>query len=169
MLQLIQREAHALRGTGLRGSAVYLTQQLYKCAADLAKPSLKVLLGSLRRNLTAVNLPHILPSWRSRRESMALTRTLTGHKSSVSAVAVTPDGRRVLSASDDRTLTLWNLETGEELASIHLEGVMTCVAVVPPRAMDTNQPIDQFTIVAGDAAGNVYCLEVVEPRGEQRD
>ncbi|CAO3439675.1 High-affinity carbon uptake protein Hat/HatR [Azospirillum argentinense] len=46
----------------------------------------------------------------------ALLRTLTGHSLSVCAVAALPDGRHALSASTDRTLRLWNLDTGTELA-----------------------------------------------------
>nr|MDZ8234387.1 hypothetical protein [Nostoc sp. ChiQUE02] len=44
----------------------------------------------------------------------SLLLTLTGHNSWVTAIAVTPDGKRVISASDDKTLKLWNLETGED-------------------------------------------------------
>jgi WD40 repeat protein len=33
----------------------------------------------------------------------------------VSAVAVTPDGRRAVSGSHDHTLKVWDLETGQAL------------------------------------------------------
>jgi WD40 repeat protein len=59
-------------------------------------------------------------------------RTLEGHADWVSAVAVTPDGRRAVSASGDQTLRLWNLETGQTLRT--LEGhtdIVTAVAVTP--------------------------------------
>ena len=80
-------------------------------------------------------------------------RTLSGHESAVSAVAVTPDGRRAISASYDRTLKVWDLHSGSEVAAITLEGALWSVAVAP----------DGTTILAGDAAGNVYCLHYVEP------
>ena len=38
-------------------------------------------------------------------------RTLEGHTGWVDGVAVTPDGRRAVSACDDRTLKVWDLET----------------------------------------------------------
>ncbi|MFS0516487.1 WD40 repeat domain-containing protein, partial [Nostoc sp. UIC 10607] len=34
-------------------------------------------------------------------------RTFNGHSYSVTAVALTPDGKRVISASNDKTLKLW--------------------------------------------------------------
>jgi WD40 repeat protein len=42
-------------------------------------------------------------------------RTLEGHTGSVFSVAVTPDGRLALSGSDDRTLRLWDLESGKTI------------------------------------------------------
>ena len=45
------------------------------------------------------------------------------------AVAVTPDGQRALSASDDRSLRLWDLEDGAELAAFHADAAIQCRAV----------------------------------------
>jgi hypothetical protein len=45
--------------------------------------------------------------------STSLFRTLQGHTESVRAVAVTPDGRHVVSGSYDNTLRVWDLATGE--------------------------------------------------------
>jgi WD40 repeat protein len=46
-----------------------------------------------------------------------LLRTLFD-SSAVTAVAVTPDGRRAVSAADDRTLTVWEIESGRELQTL---------------------------------------------------
>jgi NACHT domain- and WD repeat-containing protein len=40
-------------------------------------------------------------------------KTLEGHTSWVKAVSMTPDGRRAVSGSDDHTVRVWDLETGE--------------------------------------------------------
>jgi WD40 repeat protein len=48
----------------------------------------------------------------------ALLRTLEGHLDYVNGVAVSTDGRRAVSASDDKTLKVWDLETGRELHTL---------------------------------------------------
>ena len=78
---------------------------------------------------------------------------MAANQGMVRALAVTPDGRRVVSGGDDRTLRLWELDTGCELAHIAFDAAITCVAVAPG-----NPPL----VVAGDAAGSVYCLEWIE-------
>ncbi|MGD2218153.1 MAG: WD40 repeat domain-containing protein, partial [Gemmatimonadales bacterium] len=52
------------------------------------------------------------------RESEALIRTLEGHTGSVNACAYSPDGARLVSASGDGTLKLWDAETGQEIHTL---------------------------------------------------
>ncbi len=54
--------------------------------------------------------------------------TLTGHGKGVRACAWSPDESRILSASDDGTLKLWNALTGEELGTLigHEAEVVDC-------------------------------------------
>ena len=82
----------------------------------------------------------------------ALIRTLAGHSGPVQAVAVTPDGRRAVSGSDDATLRLWDLESGRELACFTGDGPMPCCAIAP----------DGVRLVAGDALGRLHLLEFIE-------
>src|ERR1039457_4153402 len=61
-----------------------------------------------------------------------LLRTLEGHSGSVSDVALTPNGKWAVSASEDRTLKVWDLATGRALRT--LEGRsnrVSGVAVTP--------------------------------------
>ncbi len=45
-------------------------------------------------------------------------RTFRGHTSQVRSVAWSPDGKRILSGSNDNTLKVWDAETGQELLSL---------------------------------------------------
>ena len=42
-------------------------------------------------------------------------RTFVGHVDGINAAAFDSDGKRAVSASNDKTLKLWNVETGEEM------------------------------------------------------
>ncbi|MHC5832950.1 MAG: WD40 repeat domain-containing protein, partial [Nostoc sp.] len=42
---------------------------------------------------------------------------LEGHKDWVNRVVFSPDGKTLASASDDKTIKLWNLDTGKEITS----------------------------------------------------
>ncbi len=66
------------------------------------------------------------------------------------AVAITPDGRRVVSGSYDKTLKVWDLETGALICSFTCEGRVDCVAVAPHGR----------TFISGDAGGRVYFLRL---------
>ncbi len=48
-------------------------------------------------------------------ETGALLRTFRGHTDWVRSVAFSPDGKRVLTGSDDSTAKLWDAETGQEI------------------------------------------------------
>jgi WD40 repeat protein len=61
-----------------------------------------------------------------------LVRTLEGHTGSVNAVAVTPDGRFAVSASNDGTLKVWDIEKGETVRTLEGHtGSVSAVAVTP--------------------------------------
>ncbi|MBW4494282.1 MAG: hypothetical protein KME26_14580 [Oscillatoria princeps RMCB-10] len=79
-----------------------------------------------------------------------LLRTLTGHTSAVVAVAITPDGQKAVSASDDNTQKIWDLNTGEEMATFTGEYPLYCCAVAP----------DGVTVVAGDEFGRLHFLRL---------
>jgi len=88
-------------------------------------------------------------------------RTLSGHSrpsfgdersgAAAKGCAVSPDGCLVGSAGYEGTLGLWDVTSGEQLASVALPGSLRCVSFHP------SEP----SIVCGDAGGNLYFLSLV--------
>ena len=65
-------------------------------------------------------------------DGVTLRRVLRGHSGEVYALAVTPDGRQVVSGSQDKTLKVWDLEIGSELRTLSgHSGAVWAVAVTP--------------------------------------
>lgn len=58
--------------------------------------------------------------------------SLVGHTGGINSIAVTPDGSQILSGSNDKTVKLWDFETGRLLSSFvgHTE-LVSAVAVTP--------------------------------------
>jgi WD40 repeat protein len=75
-----------------------------------------------------------------------------GHTGLVSAVAVTPDGRHVVSGSHDNTLRVWDLKDGKEILTFTVDGELTACGAA----------LDNRTIVAGDGFGRLHFLQLVE-------
>jgi WD40 repeat protein len=50
--------------------------------------------------------------------ALKLRYTLRGHKGSVYRMALSPDGRFLASPSGDRTVRLWDLESGQEVRKL---------------------------------------------------
>ena len=61
-----------------------------------------------------------------------LLHILEGHAAGINAIALTPDGTRLVSASDDRTLKVWDLQTGSLLLTLEGHtGIVKAVAIAP--------------------------------------
>ncbi|MEG4924635.1 hypothetical protein Q5690_29840, partial [Microcoleus sp. F10-D1] len=65
-------------------------------------------------------------------------------------VAIAPDGLIAVSASDDKTVKIWDLLSGNEVASFSGDGGFACCAIAP----------DGVTVVAGDRSGRVHFLRL---------
>ncbi len=129
LLRLLQREVDHLRSGDAKSRPTLFVQQVRNRASLLGIGPLRI---TAEQRLAALGQPHFRLLWTAGRESPALVRTFVGHEDWVSSVAVTADGRRVLSGSHDRTLRLWDLQTGRLLRTFigHLDGVFT-VATSP--------------------------------------
>lgn len=62
----------------------------------------------------------------------ATIRRFSGHRGNITDLAITPDGRYAVSGSRDRTVRLWNIETGAEIRTLGVfEGEVAVVAISP--------------------------------------
>ncbi|MGO9271191.1 MAG: WD40 repeat domain-containing protein [Terriglobia bacterium] len=60
-----------------------------------------------------------------------LIQTLQGHAARVNALAVTPDGRFLVSGSADKTVKVWSLPDGALLKTISHKNAVTALAIAP--------------------------------------
>jgi WD40 repeat protein len=65
-------------------------------------------------------------------------RKLVGHDRVVRAVAVTPDGARIITGSDDKTARVWDASTGAQL--LKLEGHTSAVLAVAVTPVPASSP-----------------------------
>jgi WD40 repeat protein len=86
------------------------------------------------------------------RESPALVRDLVGHAWTVNACAVTPDGRRVVSASNDDTLKVWDLESGCIVANLEGHTLTVNACAVTPDGRQVVSASDDYTLKVWDLA-----------------
>ena len=82
----------------------------------------------------------------------ALRLTLGGHPKQVNAVAISPDGQRLLSACHDKLVRVWDVKTGELIASYDWKiGAVTSLAFAP----------DGLTAAAGCEKGQVVVWDCI--------
>ena len=139
----IRKSAHVLYR-----DKTQLAGQLLGRLLDFEMPQIQGLLEQARQ---LKDSPCLLPLKANlERAGEGCLRTLTGHTNSVTAVAIAPDGKTAISASWDNTLKIWDLLSGEEVASFSGEYGFTCCAISP----------DGVTVVAGDDSGRVHFLRL---------
>ena len=73
-----------------------------------------------------------------------------GHVDKVSACAVTPDGRRVVSASDDKTLKIWDVESGRAVATLEGHVALVSACAVSPDGRRVVSASDDKTLKVWD-------------------
>jgi WD40 repeat protein len=73
-------------------------------------------IGMIKGQVLPAETDTLLRLWST--ESGQQIRTFAGHTAAIRAVAVAPDGRRIISASDDGTIRLWHVESGLQIRRI---------------------------------------------------
>ncbi|OUL31311.1 hypothetical protein BV372_20330, partial [Nostoc sp. T09] len=113
-LQLIQ--------SALRLSAHILNEDKQQLAGQLLGRLLGFERSEIQRLLTQVQqckILYLLPQTASLTPPGGfLVRTLVGHSNWVSSVALTPDGKYVVSGSHDYSIKVWDWETGKEMRTL---------------------------------------------------
>jgi WD40 repeat protein len=113
------------------------------CLALAFLPDGRSLLGAVRRNVIV---------WDA--TTGAVRATLSGHKDEVRGLALTPDGRTLLSASKDKTVRVWDVASGAERAVLDWKvGALNCVAVA----------LDGKTAAAAGRSGTVVVWDLEAP------
>jgi WD40 repeat protein len=69
---------------------------------------------------------------------------LKGHTSYVKSVAYSPDGRHIISGSDDMTIRIWDAETGAPVGR-PLEGHYGTVSLLLTLPMGSTSSLDRLT------------------------
>lgn len=130
LLHRLRLESHHLQDDAASRQPQHLWQQLLPRTAPVIRQPLT--------NLLCQKL-HWLPRWGHQRYSSAVEQTLVGHDSWVRSLVVV-DSQRIISASYDRTIKVWNLITGQVEQTLigHDEGVRSVTIVDTQRIISAS-------------------------------
>ena len=108
-LKFVTSQAHVLAKVGSQPSFCF--QHAYNCASTgpVAEAAEKVVRAKRRE----VFLVHHENHRRAYNPNPGLIRTLEGHSDVINSVGITADGKKAVSGGNDKTIRVWDLETGE--------------------------------------------------------
>ncbi|MBW4673963.1 MAG: serine/threonine protein kinase [Desmonostoc geniculatum HA4340-LM1] len=86
---------------------------------------------------------------------VSLVNSLQGHENSVLSLAISPDGKTIVSSGDDRKIKLWNLATGKQISSLNTYSGQVNVVVISP---------DGKTLVSGNDDSTIKIWNLVTGR-----
>jgi hypothetical protein len=88
---------------------------------------------------------------------------MKGHSASVYGVAVTPDGKRAVSASRDKTLKVWDLDTGRALRTLEGHSASVSGVAVTPDGKRAVSASEDNTLKVWDLETGL-ALVIISPR-----
>jgi WD40 repeat protein len=119
-----------------------LRSQLYGRLMDLQTRDIEAFVQQLKKDASDMWLRLLVPTLTP--PGGSLLRTLHGHNHWVNAVAITPDGKQMVSAADDQTLKVWDLRTGQELHTLRgHSNAVHAVAITPDGEQAVSASADQ--------------------------
>ncbi|MEG5090918.1 hypothetical protein QUB31_01105, partial [Microcoleus sp. B13-B4] len=121
----IRKSAHVLEK-----DKTQLAGHLWSRLVDFETPEIQGVVKQAKQSRNSSCLWPLKPNLE--RANEGALRTLAGHSSRVTAVAIAPDGKTAISASKDETLKIWDTESGSEQKTLtgHSSRV-TAVAIAP--------------------------------------
>jgi len=78
---------------------------------------------------------------------------LRGHTRNISDTTFSLDGKYIFTTSNDKTVKVWDIDTGLELCNFTANNPLQCVAA---------DQKDAKRLVVGDAQGHLYWLQLLE-------
>jgi len=96
-----------------------------------------------------------------------------GHMAVIKKIIAMGDGRRIISASDDKTIRIWDTSTGQETTKIlgqiggGSEGQIFAIALIPDRNIQGQAPDERWLTVGGFLAeghGVVGAIRIYDPK-----
>lgn len=88
-------------------------------------------------------------------QQKAIKHTFSGHEQDIYSLDFARDGRHIASGSGDRTVRVWDIETGMEVLSIQIEDGVTTVAMSPDGQYVAAGSLDKSVRVWDTRAGNL--------------
>ncbi len=121
-LKVLRLESHNLLDWNKQAMPAFLAQQLLFRSAVTNDAKLA---RAAEARLDAIGRPYVKLLWRMPQDPGGLERTLSGHESRISAVAISSDGRFAATAAYDDEARVWDLELGYEVQKLpgHGRGV----------------------------------------------
>lgn len=95
---------------------VVITEQTQNTTSNIREIAKELTVKhSITSSISTLQKEPIKPTQTIKPEEIVLLRTLTGHTKPIYALAISPDGKTLISGSNDKTIKLWDIHTGKLL------------------------------------------------------